>query len=202
MGHMKRTAAIVGFGIVVLFVMGMPVQAADTIAFDDITSAERVSFTNYEGFEWDNFGVATYDHKGAYTGYYNANVSGDYVAFNQWGVPAAVSRDNPFCLVGAHFTAAWRNGLQILAEGYLEGDLVHSRTFTVCTCDPTWVSFDWGYVDHVVFSTSGGESAGYAQNSFQFAMDNMVYHTPAPGAILLAGMGAGLTGWLRRRRAL
>ena len=202
MGHMKRITAIVGFGMVVLFFMGMPVQAAGTIRFDDITSAERVSFVDYEGFQWDNFGVARYDHKGTGTGYYNANVSGDYVAFNQWGEPATVLRDNPFSLVGACFTAAWRNGLQILAEGYLEGDLVHSRTFTVDTYDSTWVSFDWGYVDQVVFSTSGGESAGYAQNSPQFAMDNMVYHAPAPGAILLGGLGAGLTGWLRRRRTL
>jgi len=203
---MKRNAIVFGFSAVTLLLIAMPAAAASVVSFDDLTTAGRLPDDIPDGYgdlHWENFGAVRYDYAGVGTsGYYNAAASGDYVAFNHYGHPSGFFSDKPVTLVGAHFTAAWRNGLQVDVEGYSAGELVYSTTFTIDTYGPTWVQFDWDDVDQVMFLTSGGEPAGFVQGTYQFAMDNLTYHTPAPGAILLAGLGTGLTGWLRRRRAL
>lgn len=202
---MKRNTIVLGIGIAAILLSTMPATAGTVVCFDDLTTAPRLPDNipaGYGGFNWTNFGVAKDDHKGVNTGYYNAAVSGDYVAFNHYGDPASFSSDTPITLVGANFTAAWRDGLQVDVEGYLAGDLVYSTAFTIDTYGPKWIQFDWDDVDQVMFRSSGGVGVGFAQDSYQFAMDNLSYHTPAPGAIILAGFGTGLTSWLRRRRAL
>jgi len=201
---MKRNAIVLSIGVVALCAMAMPAAASSVICFDDLTTGPRLPENipvGYGGLYWDNFGVAKDDHKGPNTGYYNAPVSGDYVAFNHYGEPAGFSSDDSFNLVGAYFTAGWRDGLQVDVEGYLAGERVYSMAFTIDTHGPTWVQFGWDNVDQVLFCSSGGQSVGFAQDSYQFAMDNVTFHTPVPGAVLLAGLGVGLTGWLRRQRA-
>ncbi len=199
---MKRNVIVLGIGMAALLALAIPAAATTVVDFDSVTTQKKAILQDCGDLNWGNFGMATYDHKGANTGYYNAAVSGDYVALNAWGEPAGFSSDNPITLVGAYFTAAWRNGLQVNVEGYLAGDLVYSTVFTIDTYSPMWIQFDWDDVDHVMFQTSGGEAAGFAQDTYQFAMDNLTYHTPVPGAVLLVGLGTGLTGWLRRRRSL
>jgi hypothetical protein len=59
------------------------------------------------------------------------------------------------------------------------------------------ISLSWspGNIARIIFHDGGGH----------FTLDDFAYEVnaiPAPGAILLGGIGIGLVGWLRRRRAL
>jgi len=201
-----KSTIVLGIGIAALLAAAMPAAAATTIDFDDAIT-DPITWhmpTGYGGLQWSSrWGVMSGDYYGDNSsGYANGTVSGEYVAFNSMGMPVEVDSYDPFTLVGAYFTAAWRDGLEINVQGYLDGDLLYSKTFTVDPYGPTWVQFDWGCIDQITFSSSGGTPVGWRLSGTQFAMDNLTIHAPAPGAIILVSLGTGLTGWLRRRRTL
>ncbi len=198
---MKKTLALcVGMGVLA-FVCAP--ASATVVTFDDLVGVEAPVPNGYGGLNWDNFyyldGV---NYPSNPSGYQNGVVSPKNVAYNAWGNPAAFTQD-PFNFDGVWLTAAWNDGLNIDIEGYLTGSLVYTQTVVANTAGPIWFQADYLNIDEVRFKSYGGTNHGYVGNGTHFAMDNLTYTVvPAPGAVLLVGLGAGLTGWLRRRRAL
>ena len=204
-----KKAILLGIGMVAIGLLMSTSAVAGVTTFDDVTTADiqwGIS-SGYDGFVWsDHWGVM----KGSYydpnpSGYSNGVVSPEYVAFNSMGNGVEFSAGAPFDLIGANFAAGWRDGLLIEVDGFLNGASVASTEFTVDTSGPLWVEFNWT-VDQVTFASSGGTPA-WQTSGTQFAMDNLTTReampsAPAPGAVILASLGAGLTGWLRRRKAL
>lgn len=192
---------------------------ATVLTFDDI-AINKSGFPPYEtpimngygGLNWSNFYALAPDLSNN-NGYVNGIVSGDQVAFNYYGNPAAVS-SSPFDFNGVYLTAAWRNGLNVTVTGSLSGTLLYSRTITVNTSGPTWIAFNFNGIDSLSFDSYGGTNAGLLGDNgsggkvigdgTQFAMDNFTFSqaapVPIPAAFWLFGPGmAALIGFALRR---
>lgn len=182
-------------GLLLLFGIAGHADAL-VLNFDDI-STETTGWIpeGYGGLHWYDF---LYIKDGDLnSGYYTGLVSGEYVAYNSFGIPASFSDDQPFLFNGAYLTAAWSNGLNIDVDGYSGTTKLFHETVVVDTTGPTWFTFNYQGVDKVFFSSSGGDSS-YKQ----FVMDNLTINepisVPEPAAVLL--FSSGFFGLIRRLR--
>jgi len=100
----------------------------------------------------------------------------------------------------------WSPGIEKgTVEFYLDGSLVYTENLVAVQSTGDGV-LAISYVtpklvDKLVYYVPGGLGDTSSQSEFAVAKLN-VTPIPAPGAILLGGIGVGLVGWLRRRRTL
>ena len=175
------------------------------ITFDDINAPSGGSPNfpappaGYNGLQWYNFQVLDAVHSPR-SGYHDGVVSPNNVAFNNGGEPANFSSSGAFDLDSAYLTAAWNDGLQVEAQGFVGGVLTYDNTYTLSPTAASLINFDYLGVDEVKFTSSGGtHHSGYIGIGTQFAMDNLVISTPEPGTIGLLIFGAGLVALLGGR---
>lgn len=172
---------------------------ATTLTFDDVSPSTYAHIDNgYGGLDWDNFNVEIpyYD-----SGYRHGLVSGSYVAYNGSGTQATVS-GSAFNFEGVYLTGAWNNGLNVTVSGFLDGNMLYSKTVTVNSYQPTWFAFNYTGIDKLTFDSFGGVDAGYiVGGGTNFAMDDFAFSpVPVPAAVWLFGSGLLGVAGLRRTR--
>ncbi len=101
-------------------------------------------------------------------------MSAPNVAYNGYGTTATVSGAT-FNFIGAYLTGAWNDGLSVTVVAYDHGVLVDQQIVVVDTDAPTWFEFDFVGITDLVFSSSGGASAGYNGAGTHFALDDFTF---------------------------
>ena len=189
---------------------------ADLITFDSISAGFGTTISNgYHNLNWSNFDVANsalYFNNYGTNGYTNGTVSAPNVAFDSYGNPATVSSGHAFNLISGYLTGAWNNGLNIQVQGFNGVNQLFNNTYVVNATGPTLESFNYYGVTSVLFTSSGGVSAGYhnGYNGKEFVLDNLTVSgngtaTPEAGSVVGLGMlvvMGGLAGINRRRKAI
>lgn len=198
--------------LAILALSSLPASAQTLITFDDIlvpTNNTLISITNgYQRFDWSNFFALSVSNQTRLYGITNGDnygmVSAPNVAFNGSGNPAEM--DSPgtnFDFFSAYLTGAWNSNLNIEAQGFSGTNLLYDETVVASATNPTLFAFNYLNIDRLLFTSSGGEPAGFQGGSGeQFAMDNLsVEFVPEPSTFLLAALGcASLIAFLRRKR--
>ena len=162
------------------------------LTFDDLTASTgftQLSGTNYGDLNWSSDFYTLYTPGYTTSGYQTGTVSGDYAALNGFASDVSIS-DGFFNFVGAYFTAAWNNGLNIRIQGLSGGSVLYDQTIVVDTTAPFWFDANFTGIDSLTFSSSGGTSAGFSGSGTHFVMDNFTYtQVPTPATLFLMALG-------------
>ncbi len=190
----KGSCCLPAFVVVALVAsIGTAIGQTEILTFDNLPSPghgfSRIP-DDYGGLEWQNFG---YLDGGFYpdSGYANATVSPDNVAFNFRG-GLALTSERDFNLNSAYLTGAWNDDLQVEVQGFDDAILIYDNIYTINTTGPTLINFNYLGVDAVDFTSFGGipnlADSHYGSGT-EFAMDNLsITMVPEPSTSVLIGL--------------
>jgi hypothetical protein len=195
-----------GLALACLLTLGGPARA-DLITFDDLNaSGVGTPIPNgYHGLDWVDFQVLNTTHL-IPSGFVNGTMSSPNVAYSGGGLPAVIHSGTPFDLNSGYFTAAFNNGLHVLATGFLNGHMVDQKMFALHTSKPKFEDLEFLNVDTVEF-VSWGVPIRFEGAGTTFVVDNLTVDgrlgtqtLPEPTSLALLGIGVAamsLYGWWR-----
>jgi len=163
------------------------------LTFDEFPVWQSVVPHHYAGLIWKNSSVL--DASSVTTtdsGYAVGMVSANNIVYNPLGSLSISAKQN-FTFTGAYFTAAWNDGLTLVAEGFNNGVELFNQSFTIDTKSPTFLNFNFVGIDNLVLRSFGGSEnpklVSYGDGT-QFVMDNFTFsqqvsNVPLPAAAWL-----------------
>jgi hypothetical protein len=191
-------------GLVFAALLAAPAAATPiTLTFEHASPNGDYIPNGYGGLDWDQFIAFEVPTSGTPpgTGYEHGTISGSWVAFPFYGVPATISRSAGFNLYDGYFTAAWRDDLSVEAQGFRNGLMVYDQFWMLDHDAPSLLTFNFLDVDSVTFIATGGVNAVLGGDGTNFAMDDLrVAQTPIPAALPLFATALGGLAFAARRR--
>ncbi|MDJ0820779.1 MAG: VCBS domain-containing protein [Paracoccaceae bacterium] len=130
----------------------------------------------YGGFEWSTTATVleTDEFRGGEgTPYQTGATSGDNVVLNANSADIVMTRDEAFDLESASFISTSREGMELTATGYLDGEVTGSQTFILSTTEVTEADFDddiFDEVDEVHFSTDFSSLGRFVMDDLYFIL--------------------------------
>ena len=146
-------------------------QASRTVTFDDLQSEGVLKIpSGYAGLRWDNF-VMT--HRKFYDpeGYRNGVMSGEFLAYNGSGHPAAISSEQPFDFIGGYFAISTLDaqGETLTITGWRGKEQVYRELMTLSALGPTYLAAQFEGVTRLEFRT---------EHYWQFTADDLAFALP------------------------
>ncbi len=138
-----------------------------TIGFDDLTHSDTLYKVpnGYAELNWHNW-IATHHKFYRGYGYVNGTVSGEYVAYNSSGHPAAFSSAAPFDFLSVYVAVAWTHAERgfIEIKGWRGEEMVYRDRIRASVSGPIKFQADYLGVTRVEFST---------EHYWQVVLDNL-----------------------------
>jgi hypothetical protein len=180
---------------------------ASVLTFDDISTG---SVSTYGGFDWLNMYVKNQP---------NNAVSGKQIAYDGFGLPGGISRNELFDFNSAYLSALSNNSSSLnltvlgfnisltpnILSNYSSLTPKYNQTISFNQNTPALFTFNYDDINLLVFIPYDSQSPLTSLGNNKFAMDNFVYNepippTPEPSTMLLGFIGlGGLIGSRKRK---